>query len=146
MTGLPLGMIVEGLVSVLLLLTIGYSILLNERLKKLHADKDALKAIIADLIVATDTANKAIGELRHTADEAESNLSGQLAEAERFAVELANHVTAGQAVMDRIARILATVRQAESNGAAIETPIVNNRAQEALRRLRSHQMRKDEAA
>ena len=146
MTGLPLGMIVEGLVSVLLLLTIGYSILLNERLKKLHADKDALKAIIADLIVATDTANKAIGELRQTADEAETNLSGRLAEAERFAVELANHVTAGQSVMDRIARILATVRQAESNGAAIQTPIVSNRAQEALKRLRSHQTRKDEAA
>ncbi len=146
MTGLPLGLIVEGLVSVLLILTIGYSILLNQRLKKLHADKDALKAIIADLVTATETANIAISELRQTADEAETNLTGRLEDAERFAVELANHVTAGQSVMDRIARILSTVRQAEASGAPADAPVVTNRAQEALRRLRSHQMRKDEAA
>ena len=146
MMGLPLGMVVEGMVSILLLVTIGYSIMLNERLKKLHADKDALKAIIADLVMATDSANTAIRELRQTADEAETNLSGRLEEAERFAVELANHVTSGQAVMDRIARILSTVRQAEANGTAVEAPVVTNRAKEALARLRSHQMRKDEAA
>ena len=145
MMGLPLGMVFEGLVAVLLLLTIGYSILLNERLKKLHADKEVLKTIIADLVMATDTANSSIRELRQTASEAETNLSEKLEEADRFAVQLANHVTAGQSVMERIAKILAASQKVEAP-VVDAAPAVTNRAKEALARLRSHQMRKDEAA
>jgi hypothetical protein len=142
MMGLPLGIVVEGLVSILLLLTIGYSIVLNERLKKLHADRDSLKQTVADLMRATDMANEAIRGLRQTATEAELSLGSRLDEADRFAVELANHVTSGHAVMERIAKILAVAR--ERNEAA--TPMTANRAQEALRRLRSHQIDKGEAA
>jgi len=145
MMGLPLGIVVEGLVSILLLLTIGYSILLNERLKKLHADRETLKLIISDLVQATDTANGAIRELRQAATDVETTLSERLEEADRFAVDLANHVTSGQAVMERIAKILAAARQAETSGADV-APTATKRAQEALRRLRSHQMQKSEAA
>ena len=68
------------------------------------------------------------------ATEADLTLSVKLEEADRFAIELANHVTAGQAVMDRIAKILAVARQREM---AEDTPAPVNRAQEALRRLKS---------
>lgn len=143
MMGLPLSLVVEGLVCILLMLTIGYAIVLNSRLKRLQADRDAMKTIVADLIQATDKANVSIAELRQTATEADLTLTGKLEEAGRFAVELANHVTAGQAVMDRIAKILAVSREREK---AEATPAPVNRAQEALRRLKSRDMEKGKAA
>ena len=139
MMGLPLGLIVEGLVCVLLMLTIGYAIILNERLKRLHADRDALKDTVADLVRATDQANKAISELKQTATEADLTLGARLEEADHFAVELANHVTAGQGVIERIAKILKVAREREAPHNMAPPPPAN-RAQEALRRLRSHQI------
>lgn len=143
MMGLPFGVIVEGLVSILLLLTIGYSILLNERLKRLHADRDALKQTVTDLVLTTDKANQAIRELRQTANEVEIALGSQLEDAERFAVELANHVTSGQAVLERIAKVLAVARKRDETAV---TPITSTRAQEALKRLRTHQIDRGQAA
>ncbi len=142
MTGLPLGVIVEGLVSILLLITIGYCIILNERLKRLHADRNILKQMVNDLVQATDKANYAIRELRQTATEADLTLTARLEEADTFAVELANHVTSGHAVIERIAKILDMARERDET--VRQTPTA--RAQEALKRLRSHQMEKSEAA
>ena len=143
MMGLPLSLVVEGLVCILLMLTIGYAIVLNGRLKRLQADRDAMKTIVADLVQATDKANASIVDLRQTATDADLILTSKLEEADRFAVELANHVTAGQAVMDRIAKILAVARERE---AADATPAPVNRAQEALRRLRTREEEKGRAA
>jgi hypothetical protein len=144
MMGLPLGVIVEGLVSILLILTIGYSILLNERLKRLHADRDMLKQMVADLVQATDQANGAIRELRQTAMETDLAMTARIEEADRFAVELANHVTSGQAVLDRIVKILAVSRQRGEAAGVVQVP--TGRAQEALERLRAHRYDKDAAA
>ena len=47
-----LGIVIESLVAVLLMLTIGYCMLLNKRLKRLKADEHSLKATIAELIKA----------------------------------------------------------------------------------------------
>ena len=51
-----LGVAIESLVAVLLMLTIGYCMLLNKRLKRLKADEHSLKATIAELITATEIA------------------------------------------------------------------------------------------
>jgi hypothetical protein len=45
-----LGVVIESLVAVLLMLTIGYCMVLNKRLKRLKADEHSLKATIAELI------------------------------------------------------------------------------------------------
>ena len=55
------GLVIEGLVAVLLIVTIGYCILLNKRLQRLKADEQSLKATIAELITATEIAERAIG-------------------------------------------------------------------------------------
>ena len=95
MFGLPLGIVIETLVTILLATTIGYCVILNQRLKRLHADRGELKQMVADLMQATGLANAATQELKHTAQEAETVLESRLGEAERFGVELANHVSAG---------------------------------------------------
>ena len=56
-----LGIIIESLVAVLLMLTIGYCMLLNKRLQRLKADEHSLKATIAELITATEIAVLEIG-------------------------------------------------------------------------------------
>lgn len=139
MTGLPLGLIIEIAVAVLLATTIGYCIILNRKLKNLHADRAALQQMIGDLVQATNMANGAIKGLRETAIEADEKINQRLNDAERFAVELANHVNAGQAVMDRIARITEAARSRNGSGGG-------NRAQSALQALSEHQRRRETAA
>jgi hypothetical protein len=65
------GIVIESLVAVLLLLTIGYCMLLNTRLKRLKADAHSLKATIGELITATEIAERAIGGLKHTVRDVE---------------------------------------------------------------------------
>ena len=131
MFGLPLGLLVEGAVAVLLALTIGYCIVLNQRLKRLHADKDVMRQMVADLVGATNLANQAIKELKQTAVEADLSLNSRLEEAERFGIELANHVTAGTVLMERIAKITSVARHSQ----AIEPVEQPNKVQSALEQL-----------
>lgn len=134
MFGMPLGFLVEAAVAVLLALTIGYCIVLNGRLKRLHADKDVLRQMVADLVGATNLANQAIRELKQTAVEADLALNARLEEAETFGVELANHVNAGTVLMERIAKITSVARhsQAIQPVAVVEPP---NKVQSALEQL-----------
>ena len=131
MLGLPLGLLVEGAVAVLLALTIGYCVVLNQRLKRLHQDKDVLRQMVADLVGATNLANQAIKELKQTAVEADLALNSRLEEAERFGVELANHVTAGTVLMERIAKITSVAR----NSQTIEPVEQPNKVASALEQL-----------
>ena len=131
MFGLPLGFLVEGAVAVLLALTIGYCVVLNGRLKRLHADKDVLRQMVADLVGATNLANQAIRQLKQTAVEADLALNSRLEEAERFGIELANHVNAGTVLMDRIIKITSVARHSQ----AIEPVEAPNRMQSALEQL-----------
>ena len=131
MFDLPLGLLVEGAVAVLLALTIGYCIVLNQRLKRLHADKDVMRQMVADLVGATNLANQAIKELKQTAVEADLSLNSRLEEAERFGIELANHVHAGTVLMERIAKITSVARHSQ----AIEPVEQPNKVQSALEQL-----------
>ncbi len=72
------GIVIESLVAVLLMLTIGYCMLLNTRLKRLKADEHSLKATIGELITATEIAERAIGGLKHTVRDVNENLGSQL--------------------------------------------------------------------
>ena len=142
MNTVPLGMFVEIAVSILLVLTIGYCFVLNNRLKKLHADKDALKQMVADLMKATTLANDAIVTLRKSAGEADNMLSSRLKEADRFAVELANHISSGQSVLERITKIADAANKDRKN----EVLEKKSKANIALDRLREYQRRKGKAA
>jgi len=116
------GLIVEGMVAILLATTIGYCIILNQRLKRLHSDRDQLRKMVADLVQATSLANAAVTELKTAAVEADAVLQARLQEAEKFGVEIANHVNAGQQIMDKIARITTMARS--QPGAAAEPRVV----------------------
>ena len=140
MSSLPVGMIVEGSVAVLLMVTIGYCVVLNARLKRLHADRDTLRQMVTDLMQATDLANAAVKELKTTAVEADLVLNSRLQEAESFGIELANHVSAGQSLIERIGKLMAV--------AQTRTPPAEerNKVQSALQQLASRPRMRGDAA
>jgi chromosome segregation ATPase len=106
-------MVIESLVAVLLLLTIGYCMLLNKRLKRLKADEQSLKATIGELITATEIAERAIGGLKHTVREVNENLGSQLNSATDMSRQLTKLVAEGDGVLRRITRIAVAARPAE---------------------------------
>jgi hypothetical protein len=144
MFGLPFGVVVETLVAILLATTIGYCIILNQRLKRLHADRDQLRKMVTDLVSATTLANAAIQELKATAQDAETVLEMRLGAAERFGIELANHVNAGQQILDKISRITTAAR----NGVPLTDDRMPepSRLQSALAQLTQRQRIRGDAA
>jgi hypothetical protein len=104
------GIVIESLVAVLLLLTIGYCMLLNTRLKRLKADEHSLKATIGELITATEIAERAIGGLKHTVRDVNENLGNQLASAAQLSQQLKKHLADGDNVIRRLSRIAIAAR------------------------------------
>jgi hypothetical protein len=113
-----LGIAIESLVAILLMLTIGYCILLNARLKRLKADEHSLKATIAELITATEIAERAIGGLKLTVRDVNENLGSQLASAAELSVQLKKQLAEGDAVFRRLSRIAIAARPAPEPEAA----------------------------
>ena len=96
---------IESLVAILLLLTILYCIRLNDQLKRLKADGTSMQQTIAELITATDSAERAIAGLKATVREADETLGERLKSAERFSVEMRQNATAGAEVLNRLSKI-----------------------------------------
>jgi chromosome segregation ATPase len=107
-----MGVAIESLVAILLLLTIGYCALLNTRLKRLKADEQSLKATIAELITATEIAERAIGGLKHTVRDVNQNLGSQLTSAEQLTEQLKRQLMEGDAVIRRLSKIALAARPA----------------------------------
>jgi hypothetical protein len=106
-------MVIESLVAVLLLLTIGYCMLLNKRLLRLKADEQSLKATIGELITATEIAERAIGGLKHTVRDVNENLGSQINSATDLSRQLTKLLVEGDGVLRRISRIAVAARPAE---------------------------------
>lgn len=106
------GLVIEGLVAVLLIVTIGYCILLNKRLQRLKADEQSLKATIAELITATEIAERAIGGLKHAVRDVNEDLGSQLSAATEMSRTLTRQLSEGDDVLRRLAKIAAAARPA----------------------------------
>ena len=105
-----LGIVIESLVAVLLMLTIGYCIVLNNRLKRLKADEHSLKATIGELITATEIAERAIGGLKHTVRDVNEHLGSQLTAASQMSTLLKGMLAEGDGVIRRLSKIAAAAR------------------------------------
>jgi len=105
-----IGLVIESLVAILLVLTIGYCIVLNSRLKMLKADEQALKATISELITATEIAERAIAGLKLTVRDCDLSLGERLRKAEHLSGEIADQLDDGKAVLERLSRIVQAAR------------------------------------
>jgi chromosome segregation ATPase len=117
-----LGLVIESLVAVLLMLTIGYCMVLNKRLKRLKADEHSLKATIAELITATEIAERAIGGLKHTVRDVNENLGSQLAAATQMSGHLKSMLAEGDGIIRRLSKIAIAARPTQEAQEAEAAP------------------------
>jgi chromosome segregation ATPase len=85
---------------------------LNSRLKRLKADEHSLKATIAELITATEIAERAIGGLKHTVRDVNEHLGSQLTSAAQMSQQLKNQLAEGDNIFRRLSRIAVAARPA----------------------------------
>lgn len=105
-----LGIVIESLVAVLLMLTIGYCMLLNKRLTRLKSDEHSLKAVIAELITATEIAERAIGGLKLAVRDVNENLGSQLSAATQMSDQLHRQLGEADNVVRRLSKIAIAAR------------------------------------
>ncbi|WP_024512733.1 DUF6468 domain-containing protein [Bradyrhizobium sp. ARR65] len=105
-----LGLTIETLVAVLLVITIAYCMLLNKRLQRLKADEHSLKAVIAELVTATEIAERAIGGLKHTVRDVNENLGVQLSAANEMSDYLKKQLAEADHVVRRLSKIALAAR------------------------------------
>jgi len=110
-----LGLIIESLVAVLLVLTIGYCMLLNARLKRLKSDEHSLKAVIAELITATEIAERAIGGLKLAVRDVNENLGNQMSAATQMSEQLKKQLIESDNVVRRLSKIASAARPASAS-------------------------------
>jgi Domain of unknown function (DUF6468) len=119
------GLMIELLVAVLLMVTIGYCYTLNRRLERLRADEQSLKGTIAELITATEIAERAVSELKRAALENDATLGERVRSAERLTVELERQATAGDIVLTRLSRVVVAARSLQDVPTAASAPDAN---------------------
>jgi hypothetical protein len=105
-----IGLLVEGTVAILLVVTIGYCFQLERRLRRFRADEHSLRATIGELITATEIAERAIGGLKITVRECDQNLGERLRAAERYCADLDAQLAAGETLLRRVSQIAAAGR------------------------------------
>jgi hypothetical protein len=108
-------------------ITIVYCVLLEQRLRRLRADEQSLRAVIGELMAATDIADRAICGLKVTVRECDQNLGERLRAAERFAASIAGQLAAGENLLRRLSQIAAA-----GGIAAARLPAAGGNAQSTL--------------
>lgn len=117
------------LVAILLVASIASSLRLSGRMARLKADESAMRTTIAELLVATDSAERAISGLRATVSESDRTLAERLASAARHSSQLAEQVSAGETVISRVVQIAELSRKlgaAEPQRAPAPDPIASD--------------------
>ena len=132
-----LGVMIEGLVAILLALTIGYCMMLNKRLKRLKADEQTLKATISELITATEIAERAIAGLKVTVQECDQSLGQRLKNATTVSEEIARRIAAGEEVVAKLGQIAAAARPLDAIAPAAGATVVAAQAFAMRARLRA---------
>ena len=117
-----LASLIDAVVAVLLVLTIGYCMMLNRRLKLLKADEQSLRATISELVTATEIAERAIGGLKVTVHECDMSLGERLRKAERMATEIDRAVVSGKDLMNRLTQIVSAGRRSDDLAAPAARP------------------------
>jgi hypothetical protein len=118
-----IGMVINVLVAFLLVLTIGYCMMLNRRLKLLKADEQSLRATISELVTATEIAERAIGGLKLTVHECDMGLGERLRKAERMTIEIDRTIVAGKDLLGRLSQIVTAGRGNDQPAAPLEAAV-----------------------
>ena len=85
---MPFGMILEGIVAILLVMTIGYCFVLDRRLQALRSGREELQKVVEDLNASIGRAQTTILDLKANAGDTARILEERVAKAQGLADEL----------------------------------------------------------
>jgi len=97
----PISMTLDLILAALLLITLGFGLRLERRLKTLQASQAAFAVAVADLDRAAVRAETGLADLRGAMDEAASLLAGRIEKARELSAKLETLTTQGAAVTER---------------------------------------------
>ena len=100
----------DAVVAVLLITTIGYSVVLNRRLSAVRSDRDKFEDVIRNLGTASQRAEAAVANLRTSADDLGKRLDKKIDEARRLSDDLVYMLERGGTIADRMADLIRTGR------------------------------------
>ena len=100
---MPAGLILESLVAVLLIVTIGYCFILNRRLAMLRDGQNELNDVVRALNDAADKARASVEQLRRNSLSIAEDLSEKTRAGRALADELGVIVESGNGLADRLA-------------------------------------------
>jgi hypothetical protein len=112
----------DGIVSILLLITICYAMALSRKLNALRRDKMALKALVTQLADASASAEAGVAGFRAAAHDIGRTLEKKLQDAQALRDDLAYMIERGGATADRLEGTIRTRREAAAPEAAPERP------------------------
>jgi hypothetical protein len=110
---------IESMVAVLLLFTILYCVRLNKGIMQLKGGEKALRTTIAELMTASESAERSIAGLKTTVREADQTLGERLRSAEKFSADISRQIAAGEKVVSRLAQV-AAVRPATAGSQEVK--------------------------
>ncbi len=111
---MPAGLILESLVAILLLVTIGYCFVLNRRLATLRHGQNEMHAVVLTLNEATDKAKVSVEQMRRNSMTIAGELTEKLRAGRAIADELGMILESGNSLADRLAGTLTASRTAVS--------------------------------
>jgi hypothetical protein len=109
---MPLPLAADGIVSILLLITICYAMILSRKLNALRRDKVALKALVTQLADASASAEAGVAGLRAAAHDIGRTLEKKLQDAQSLRDDLVYMIERGGATADRLEGTMRTRREA----------------------------------
>jgi hypothetical protein len=93
----------DAIVALLLIATIGYSVVLNRRLGTVRNDREKFEVLVRNLNVASQRAEAAVANLRVTADELSRRLEKKVEEARALSDDLTYMIERGGTIADKLA-------------------------------------------
>lgn len=97
-----ISVVADGIIAILLGVTIFYCFLVNRKLQALRSGKDELKGVIEGLAVATANAQSSIEQLKHAGRDVIGSLDRGVRDGRVLADELTLMIEAGNNLADRL--------------------------------------------
>lgn len=102
----------DAIVALLLVATIGYSIVLNRRLGAVRNDREKFEVLVRNLNAASQRAEAAVTNLRVTADDLSRRLEKKVEEARSLSDDLTYMIERGGGIADKLANQIRAGRDA----------------------------------
>ena len=97
---------IDAVVAVLLVATIGYSMLLNKRLTAVRSDRDKFEDLVRNLNTASQRAEAAVASLRGSTDDAARRIEKRIDEARALSDDLVYMIERGGTIADKLASLI----------------------------------------